>query len=321
MQQPAPAEPSYKNGYKIRMKRLLYILVCLFVWASAFGQTVNYEQRYDLLVSKFGPTGVGVETVLDNWAKTDSTNMKLLTARFSYYFAKSKSDKIVKLPQKKYLGMDPLLSLKDSTGTNVYYFQEPVFDDEIYGEALKSADRAINIYPDCLDFRFMKANAYISYEKESPDMALAYLIALAADDAAGRYAWKYEGKPVKTDFFVDSMLEYCYSFYSTGSKKSMDAFLKLSEKMNSLHPEHPGFLNNIGSYYMISEQDYKTALKYYGKVLKKHPQDYTAIKNSLIAARKLKNEKLEKKYLQMVAKYGPETERRQAEMILKSRSK
>ena len=73
------------------MMNRLYILCLLLVCPLLSAQTVNYEQRYDLLVSKFGPAGIGVETVLDNWEKTDSANIKLLTARFNYYFTKSQS--------------------------------------------------------------------------------------------------------------------------------------------------------------------------------------------------------------------------------------
>ena len=82
-----------------------------------------------------------------------------------------------------------------------------------------------------------------------------------------------------------------------------------------------GFMNNIGSYNMLVKQDYKTALKYYEKVLKKNPEDYTAIRNSMLAARKMKNQKLEKKYLQMVVKYGPENEQKQAQARLDLMSK
>ena len=268
----------------------------------SYAQTVNYEQRYEMLVSRFGPAGVGVETLLENWAKADSTDIKLLTARFNYHFAKAHIDQVVKKTQKKYLGMEPVMTLKDSTGVDVYYYQEKVFDDELYGQALKAADRAIALYPDYLDFRFIKANAYISYEKESPDMALAYLLALVQEDAVRRKLWRYNEKAVEPGFFESAMQEYCYSLYSIGSSKAMDAFLKLSEKLHELHPDNPEYINNIGSYYLIAEQDCKTALKYYGKVLKKHPQDYTAIKNSILAARKMKNTKLEKKYMKMIEK-------------------
>ena len=322
MQQPAPAEPSYQNGYKIMRMNKICVLALLFVSALLSAQTkVNYEQRYNLLVSQFGPAGVGVETVLDNWAKTDSTDMKLLSARFRYYFNKAQNPQVVSQPKKDYLGMKPLFTLKDSTGTDIYYYQEIFFDDEIYGQALKSADKAIAVYPDNLDFRFMKANAYIAYEKDSPDMALAYLLGMADEDAAGKKRWKFEGKQVEKGFFEDAMQEYCYSFYTINSPKAMEAFVKLSQKMAALYPANPGFLNNIGSYNMLVKQDYKTALKYYEKVLKKNPEDYTAIRNGMLAARKMKNQKLEKKYLQMVVKYGPENEQKQAQARLDLMSK
>ena len=47
---------------------------------------------------------------------------------------------------------------------------------------------------------------------------------------------------------------------------------------------------------MVAKEDYKTALKYYDKVLKKDSDNYTALKNGMLAARKLKNTKLEEKY-------------------------
>ena len=305
----------------MRMKKL-YMLVLLLVSAMASAQSVvDYEQRYNLLVSQFGVSGVGVETVLNNWAKADSTNIKLLTARFNYYFNKAQATEVVTKSEKNYLGMKPLLSLKDSTGTDIYYYQESFFDDEIYGQALKSADKAISFHPDNLDFRFMKANAYIAYEKESPDMALAYLLSMADEDCARKKPWKFEGEQAQKGFFEEAMQEYCYSFYAINSAKSMEAFLKLSEKMAGIYPENPGFWNNIGTYHMVAKQDFKAAIKCYDKVLKKHPEDYTAIRNGLLASRKMKNQKLEKKYLQMVVKHGPEKEKQQAQARLNAMSK
>ena len=305
----------------MRMNKI-YMLVLLLVSALTSAQTVvDYEQRYNLLVSQFGPSGVGIETVLNNWAKSDSTNIKLLTARFNYYFSKAQTTEVVKKEQKNYLGMKPLLSLKDTTGADIHYYQESFFDDEIYGQALKSADKAVALHPDNLDFRFMKANAYIAYEKESPDMALVYLLSMADEDSKRNKPWKFEGGQAEKGFFEEAMQEYCYSFYAINSPKALEAFLKLSEKMSGLYPDNPGFLNNIGTYSMVAKQDYKTAIKWYDKVLKKHPEDYTAIKNGLLAARKMKNQKLEKKYLQLVVKYGPENEQKQAQVRLDMMSK
>lgn len=289
--------------------------------SSGAQTSARFEQRYDLLVSQFGPAGVGVETVLDNWAKVDSTNAKMLVGRFTYLFTKAQSTEVEMRPGKKYLGMEPVLTLKDSLGNDVNYFSVNVFDDDLYVEAIKTADKAIAYWPDRLDLRFMKANAYIAYEKESPDMALSCIMSLVDENQARKSSWEYEGEKVDQDFFQDAVQEYCFSFYSLGTQSGYEAFRALSEKMSVLFPDNPGFLNNLGTYHLIAKEDYKTAYKYYNKVLKEHPDDYTAIKNGVLAARKQKNVKAEKKYLEMLLKYGSEAEKLQAESRLKSMKK
>jgi tetratricopeptide (TPR) repeat protein len=183
----------------------------------------------------------------------------------------------------------------------VYYYQHNVFDDELYGRAIKEADKAISLHPDRLDFRFMKANAYIAYEKESPDMALAYLFSLIDEDGKGKKVWLYGEELAEPGFFEESMQEYCYSFYSIGSETSREAFRRISEKLLGIYPANPEFACNIGSYYLVNHE-YKTALKHYDKVLKKHPGNMTALQNALLAAKRLKNAKLEKKYQAMIQK-------------------
>ena len=305
------------------MKKILYTILLLVTSAMLSAQTPSsrYEQRYDLLVSQFGPAGVGVETVLNNWEKVDSTNARMLQGRFAYFFTKAQTGVVESRPGKKYLGMDPVITLKDSLGNDVNYFEINVFDDELYAEALKVADRAVSIWPDMLDFRFMKANAYIAYEKESPDMALASLMELADENLKRKSSWEYNGEKVGQQFFQEAMQEYCFSFYTLGTQSGYEAFRQLSEKLAVMFPDNTEFVNNIGSYYLIAKEDYKTAYKYYNKVLKTHPDDMTAIRNGLVAARKQKNLKQEKKYLEMMVRYGSERDRLQAEGRLKSMKK
>lgn len=287
-------------------------LAALLTALHMAAQTQDFERRYNLLVSQVGPAGVGIETLINNWAKADQDNDRMLTAKFHYYLTKAQRTEVVTKETKKYLGTDPVLSLKDSTGADVFYFQVLAYDDELFREAINAVDRAIEVYPERLDFRFMKTNAYVSYERESPDIALANLIGLTNDFVKGTEEWTYDGNPADAEFFADAMQEYCISFYTLATPSSYEAFRKLSEVMIGLYPSNMAFLSNIGTYHMLVKDDCKTALKYYNKVLKKNPSDYTAIKNSCLAARKLGNVKMEKKYLTMLAEHGTDIEKAQA---------
>ena len=303
------------------MKKLLFLAVlCMASVMSAQTPSERYEQRYDLLVSRFGAAGAGVETVLDNWEKVDSTNARLLIARFDFYFTKAQTVGVVMKDKKKYLGMEPVLTFKDSLQRDVYCYQETFYDDELYGSAIKAIDKAVTVYPERLDFRFVKANALIAYEKESPDMAMNYLKSLLAEASARSTDWDYGDEKVGKPFVEEAMQEYCYSLYSIGSTQSRDAFFNLSQLLSEAFPSNMQFVNNMGSYYLLKEE-YKTALKYYGKVLKKDPKDYTAIKNSALSARRMRNSKLEIKYLNMMVKYGSESDVMAAKARLEALSK
>ena len=298
---------------RIKFAALAAALVLLLP-SLAFAQ--DFERKYNLLVERVGPCGVGLETLLDNWAKAEPDNDKMLAAKFNFWLTKGQGTEVVTNTQKKYLGMDAVLALKDSTGADVYYFEVLKYDDECFRQAIASVDRAISMYPERLDFRFMKANAYISYERESPDMALANLLSLVNDFKAGKEKWTYGGQIADDDFFAAAMQEYCVSFYTLGTAGSYEAFRKLSEVMLGHYPDNPGFMSNMGSYNMLVKKDFKAALKYYNKVLKKHPDDYISIRNSALAARRLGNVKMEKKYLQMLVVHGTESDKIQAQARL-----
>lgn len=307
----------------MRSIKILFVLCfCTTAWTVS-GQSneelsQTYSKRYDIVASKLGADGVGIETILNDWEKVDSANVKMLTAKFNYYFTKAQSKSVVVKDTRKYLGMEPVLQLKDSTGRDVYYFQETFYEDSLFAKALKTLDKALEFYPQRLDIHFLKTAALISYEKDSPDMALAELLDLVDMDVAGTMTWEYPDIEADTDFFNAAMQEYCYTFYNMGSMSSYEAFRVLSERMLKSYPKNTMFMSNLGTYYFVVVKDNKKALKFYDKVLKIKPDDYTAIKNSILLARKTKNVKLEKKYLPLLAKYGTENERAAAEARLKS---
>ncbi|MGM9737994.1 MAG: hypothetical protein ACI3ZT_06240 [Candidatus Cryptobacteroides sp.] len=294
------------------MNRLFAVLVSSALFLSvlpSFAQQTpdakEFKSRYDNIVARVGAAGVGVETLLDKWEAAYPDDLDMLLGRFYYCFTKSQSNTIVEKETEKYLGEKPVLSLKDSTGRTVNYFQEVNYDDELFGTAQKALDKAIQAEPDRLDLRFIKVASLIGYEKESPDMALSDLKSLVDYNGTRHPVWTYPGEDkVDDDFFSSAIQEYCYLFFRYGTPASFEAFKSLSEKMLVYEPSNVLFLDNLGSYSLVVAKDSKTALKYYNKVLKIKPDDMTAIKNVIILARNDKNEKLEKKYLPMMMKYS-----------------
>ena len=305
------------------MHRFFCFLTALAISLTAIAQTPSskdFQDRYDLLVSKLGPTGVGIETLLDRWAAAYPDDVQMLTGKFSYWFSKSQTLQLVPKDQQKFLGETPTVVLKDSTGANVNYFQETMYDDELFGEAQKALEKAIQLYPDRLDLRFLKVASLIGYEKESPDMALSSLKSLMIYNATQHPKWEYPGVDnVDNEFFSAALQEYCYLFFRYGTPATYEAFKELSEQMLTYEPKNVLFLDNIGSYWLVARKDNKTAMKYYSKVLKIKADDLTAIKNIIILARNSNNVNLEKKYLPLLIKYTQyEKEKITAQARLKS---
>lgn len=277
----------------------------------------EYNSRYEKLVARVGADGLGVETLLDHWIEDYPEDETPLVGKFSYYFTKSRSVSVEVMDVKKYLGENPTLTLKDSTGKDVNYFQVATYDDEIFGKATQNLDKAISRKPARLDLRFLKVAAYTQYEKESPDMAVNDLNALIDYNFTQRPSWEYPGMEMNDEVFLALIQEYCYTFFTMGTPRSFKAFKELSEKVLSYSPKNTLFMDNLGSYALVVDKDSKAALKMYNKVLKIDPRDYTAIKNCVLIARRDKNAKLEKKYLPMLVEVSEdEAEKASAEARL-----
>ena len=286
---------------------------------SAQTTAEEYLGRWQKLSEKVGYTGLGVETLLGKWEKDFPDDPSMLEAKFLFYSNKSMSSRVIQLSQDRYLGRDPLIPFTDSLGVKKNYFEDTVFDEDLVSVSDKAIGRAIAIRPERLDYQFARINFLISYEKESPDMALVELSRLIEMTYAEKHGWVYPGIEgnVDSETFKAFMQEYCYTFFKLASPRCYEAFRELSEKMLRYEKDDPLYLNNLGSYYLVYKKDSKSALKYYNKVLKKHPDDLTALRNCVVLARHDKNAKLEKKYLPSLIKYTDNpTEKASAEARL-----
>lgn len=305
----------------MNMRKILLTFLSVVTLLPLFAQTKterkDYLDRYQLLVSKLGAAGVGVETLLQRWEKDYPEDTDMLLGQFSYYLTKSQSSSIEVIDAQKYLGNAPTLTLKDTLGKDVNYFQVVSYDDELFGKATRAIEKAIELNPDRLDLRLFKISSLIGYEKDSPDMALAGLKALIDYNGHSHPVWEYPDVEASDELFPSVMQEYCYAFFKIGTPHCFEAFRELSEKMLVYYPGNPAYMTNLGSYYLVYKRDSKAALKMYNKVLKKNPDDYTAVKNCVLLARSEKNVKLEKKYLPMLVRVtSDDTERGSAQARL-----
>lgn len=299
------------------MRRTLFSAAFALCCVMASGQSSReeYLNKYNRLTDRLGLDGVGVETHLSKWEADFPDDTEMLAASFLYYYTKSGRESTISLSSPKYMGTEPVLELKDSTGAPVYYFYDTAYDDEMFGKAVSYLDKANRLEPDRLENRLAYVSAFVNYEKESPDIAVAELDRLIDYNFTSSPSWTYGGEAADEDFFMSSVQDYCYSFYRIGKKSGYEAFRKVSEHMLTYRPDAAVFLDNVGSYYLVCMNEPKTALRYYDKALKAKPDDNAAIRNAVIIARRLGNTRMEKKYLAMMARYGEDEAARKSAAV------
>lgn len=276
----------------------------LAVSFTAFAQSSEkeYLERYALLANRLGADGVGIETLVNKWIADFPSDANAFVAQFNYYFFKSRSTQVLAKEGDKFLGNSPVLTMKDSLGNDVNFFEEAFFDDSLFTMSTQAIDKAIGISPKALEYRFNKITALEGYEKSSPDMTMMTINSLIDSYYADPSMWTYNGELVDNAFFGDAIQEYCLSFYLLATPECFEAFRKVSEHMLQFDKNDVRYLGNLGTYYLVCKQDKKQARKYYTTVLKNDPENYAALKNMVLIARKDKNVKLEKKYLPLLAK-------------------
>ena len=308
------------------MKRILSLVLGLVLALPLTAQEPyskeEFLRRYNNLAERVGPDGVGVETLLDRWeaAWPDDTNQML--ARFSFCFARCRTSRVISLPQDRYLGNPPLVPMTDSLGNKVNYFEDYVFDDDLFAAANAAIGKAIAARQSRLDWHFAQIDALLSYEKEKPDMTLMELKSLADFHYSRKPDWEHPDLgTVSEEQFRALMQDYCVALFRIGSESSMEAFRILSEHLLKYCKGESMYLDNLGSYYLV-KKDSKKARKYFDQVLKSHPGDMTALKNCILMARSLKDVKMEKKYLALLAAHGAtEADRKGAQARLDAYNK
>lgn len=270
------------------MKRILISLAALTLAVAAFAQTTpeEYLDKYTRLTNRLGYAGVGIETFIDKWEAAYPQDGMMLEARCNYYLEKAMTNQVVPKDQDKFLGNKPILSIPDSTGKNVNYFQETFFDDELFGQAISYINKAIEYHPLDLVYRRDLITCLLAYEKESPDMAVTEIEKLIQQEKTEHPAWLVKGAPIEEGEFSDLMLSFCIDLWGIGTPAAYEAFFTTSSKLTKLYPKSPVFIDNLGSYWLVARGNDVRAMKYYKKALKLDPDDEVAKTNIKIIERR-----------------------------------
>ena len=269
------------------MRKVLAIIMLLAATAAAAQTTPEgFRASYERQKAAVGVTGLGVKSILENWNAAFPDDTLMLEAVFTYNLAKGRHTTVVVRREKKYLGREPILSLKDSTGHMARYFEVPVYDEEYFASAQKALDKAITLAPNNIGYLFDEISSLLDYEGDSPDMAATALLNLIDRNYSEHPRWNLYGEPFTQQDFTDAVKEYCYSFWKLATPVGYESFYNVSRRMMRAEPKDTGFIDNVGAYWQVAKKDNKMAAKFYRKALKLDSNDYAASQNMKFITKK-----------------------------------
>ena len=276
----------------MKQMKKIFVLAALLLPAAAMAQTPEeFKAKWERQVQVAGTSGLGVKSILEDWSAAYPTDTTMLEASFSYYLSKGRQLSIEVHDSRKYLGNAPTLSLKDSTGRDVYYFQVPVYDEESFALSQSCIRQAIVLAPHNIGYRFDEIASLIDYEKESPDMAATAILELIDYNYSKHPRWWLTDRFLSPEEFTQAIKEYCATLFSLGTPVGYESFKAISERMLKEDPKDTGFIDNVGAYWQAYKKDYKKASKFYNKALKIDPDDYPAKANLQLIDRIKSNSK------------------------------
>lgn len=256
-------------------------MICMAMAASsALAQTTeDYLSRYNALVNRVGVSGLGVDLLLTRWEKADPVDINHMIARGSYHLYRARKDSVVAYHKAAFMGMEPILTTKDSLGRNTYFYSVPNYQPEEFALAMEALDNALVHDNTRLDLMLSKADALKDFEYTTPDQCVDYIISIIDKHFGAKMVWTLPGGGhVTEEDFLEEMQNYCNIFFRTDSQASLEAFRKVSEAVLKYRPKSAPFIDNIGAYW-ASRKDDKKAMKYYKNALKADPDDAIAKQN------------------------------------------
>jgi tetratricopeptide (TPR) repeat protein len=240
--------------------------------------------------------------ILKRWEKNDSKNPELFTSYFNYYFLQSKKE-VIAMQTDKPAGDS--FAIKDSTGNSIGYLgNDTYYDTKIFELGIDKINQGISLYPNRLDMRFGKIYAYGQIKDWQKFTNEIIKSVKHSNENDNQWTWTLnEKKENGKDFFLSAIQDYQLNLYNTGNDDLLKNMRNIAEEILKYYPQHVESLSNLSITYLLTGE-YNKGIEPLLKAEKINPEDVIVLSN-IAHGYKLKGDfKTAIKYYEKVIKYG-----------------
>ena len=297
-------------------RRSLYILFALILTVTALNGQSNKQQFNQLLQN--GDT-LKQRQLLVQWEKDAPQDAELYVAYFNYYFQMSEEE-IVSIGQEA----DGELALEimdlDSSKKNpvAYMYSNIHYNEEFLEKGMNWIDDGIQQYPNRLDMRFGKI--YVLGKLEEYTLFTKEIIQTVEYSSKNENNWTWTDNTALKDpleFMLGTIQNYQIQLFNTEDDRLLENMQQIATSILTYYPENIESLSNSAIVYLLQEK-YIQALSILQKAEKINPKDCIVLNNIAVCYENQGNQKMAKKYYQLVIKNGNKEEKKDARNKLKN---
>lgn len=238
----------------------IFIFITAFILTVAQSKAIDYSER--LMSEVLSGDLEKADSTLLEWSKEFPNDPSLYSAKSLMLLERASSLPIIG-------GQFVIISEENADD---YMNQKQEWNDSLFNEAIKTIDEGITKYPDNLDLRLFKIDAYT--HKGDADSLARLSISLIEDNKTKNGSWKWGNEIIgDTGIIREYTRDYIVGLIEG---KYYQQAIQIAKKLYEVDPNDYEALRLAGVSYMF-ENDPDNALKYLQTALKIAPNDQDII--------------------------------------------